>query len=248
MKLFWGFLFVLAPLFAQARVFNIDRETAAAYFMMTGAGSQMGTNALNGESGAGVSFSGGTNYNYSGEFGFLYSRPFASLRFGFEIFKPSLLNSAATSSATDLYTAQSDIMGYAPKISLEVNLNRGGTYRSFIAVMAGAASLTLKNDYVLTSAGQSAYSGVTDHSIEAKGSGTLLAATLGYEGLLSDTTTIFVEFGYRQLKFDSLKYTKDVTTFSGAKTSGDTLVNATGAARSLDFSGGFIGLGFRFFL
>ena len=66
MKLFWGLLFALAPLAAQARVFNIDKETAAAYFMMTGAGSQMGTNALNGESGAGVSFSGGTNYNYSG--------------------------------------------------------------------------------------------------------------------------------------------------------------------------------------
>lgn len=248
MKRFWGLLFLLTPLIVQARVFNIDKETAAAYFMMTGAGSQIGTNALNGESGAGVTFSGGTNYNYSGEFGFLYSRPYASLRFGLEIFKPSLLNSAATSGGADLYTAQSDIMGYAPKISLEVNLNRGGTYRSFIAVMAGTASMTLKNDYVLTSAGQSAYPGVADHSIEVKGSATLLAATLGYEGLLTDTTTIFVEFGYRQLKFDNLKYTKDVTTFSGTKTSGDTLENAVGAPRTLDFSGGFIGLGFRFFL
>lgn len=248
MKYFWGLLFLLIPLATQARVFNIDKETAAAYFMMTGAGSQMGTNALNGESGAGVSFSGGTNYNYSGEFGFLYSRPYASLRFGLEIFKPSLLNSGATSGGTDLYSAQSDIMGFAPKISLEVNLNRGGSYRSFIALMAGAASITMKNDYVLTAAGQSAYPGVVDHSIEAKGSATLMAATLGYEGLLTDTTTIFVEFGYRQLKFESLKYTKDVTTFSGAKVSGDALVNAAGEPRSLDFSGGFIGLGFRFFL
>lgn len=233
---------------AEARVFNINSETSAAYFMASGGSSQIGTAALDGESGASVAFSGGSKFNYSGEFGFLYSRPLASLRFGFEIFKPAAVNSGATSGGTDLYQAESDILAYAPKLTLEVNVHGTNTYRSFVSITVGSASMTLKNDYVLTTAGQTAYPGVSNHSIEAKGSGTLLAASLGYEGLLSDTTTILVEFGYRQLKIDNLKYTKDVTTFSGAKTSGDSLLNASGSAREVNFSGGFIGVGFRFYL
>ncbi len=65
---------------------------------------------------------------------------------------------------------------------------------------------------------------------------------------MTDTTTVVVEFGYRQLKVDNLKYSKDVTTFSGAKSSGDAVVTSSGEKRELDFSGGFISLGFRFYM
>ncbi|WP_295905579.1 hypothetical protein [uncultured Bdellovibrio sp.] len=241
-------LLILFSSSAQARVFDINKETFAAYFAVSGGGSQIGTSAVDGESGSGISFSGGSKYNYTGEFGFLYSRRFASLRFGFEILKPSALESTASNGTSDLYSAKSDILGYVPKLTLEVNVHGTNDNRSFISLTAGSASVTMKNDYVLTAAGQAAYAGVADHSVEAKGSGTLLGASLGYEGIMTDTTTVVVEFGYRQLKIDNLKYSKDVTTFSGAKTSGDSVLTSSGNQRDLDFSGGFISIGFRFYM
>lgn len=241
-------LLLLISSSAQARVFNINKETFAAYFLATAGGSQIGTSTVKGESGANVAFSGGTKYNYTGEFGFLYSRPHASLRFGFEILKPTDLESTASSGGSDLYSAKGDILGYVPKLTLEVNVHGTNDSRSFVSLTAGSANITMKNDYTLTSAGQAAYPGVSDHSVEAKGSGTLLSASLGYEGIMTDTTTVVVEFGYRQLKIDNLKYSKDATTFSGAKNSGDALLDASGNQRSVDFSGGFISLGFRFYM
>lgn len=245
-KLLLSFLLFFS-LSVEARVFDISKDNVAPYFLVTGGSSQVDTNAVKDEGNSGVTYSGGVTYNYTGEFGFIYSRALASLRLGFEILRPPLLNSAASNGTSELYTVQSDLLGYVPKLTLEVNLHGTNTYRSFVSVSVGSASLTMKNDYVLTSAGQTAYPGVADHSIEAKASSTLLAGSLGYEGILSDSTTYLIEFGYRQLKFDNFKYSKDVTTFSGAKASGDKVLTNTGAERVLDFGGGFISLGFRFY-
>ncbi|KHD89231.1 MAG: hypothetical protein OM95_05315 [Bdellovibrio sp. ArHS] len=240
--------FFLLSSTAQARVFNIQKETFAAYFLASGGASAIGTKALDGEAGATLSYGGNVNYNYSGEFGFLYSVRYLNFRFGFEILKPSALDSTANNGTDDLYSADSQILGYVPKVGLEVNLQSTNTYRSFVSASAGLANVTLKNAYTLTTAGQTAFPGVADHTAESKGTATSLQASLGYEGVLSDTTTILVEFGYRQLKIDNLKYTKDVTTFSGAKSSGDAVLTSTGEQRELDFSGGFISLGFRFYM
>lgn len=239
--------FLLTTLPVQARVFDINRDSVAPYFMASGGGSQVATASLDGEGSNGVTFSGAVNYLYTGEFGLLYSRSAASVRFGFEILKPNLLEAIAKSGTTELYNATSELLGYVPKITLELNLHKTQNYRSFVSLGAGLASLTMKNSYVLTADGQAAYPGVADHTAESKADTTLASAALGYEGLLSDTTTILVEFGYRQLKFDNFKYTKEVTTFSGAKTAGDQLLTNTGVNRILDFSGGYLSLGFRFY-
>lgn len=238
---------VLTTLPAHARVFDINRDSVAPYFMATGGGSQVATAALDGEGNDGVTFSGAVNYLYTGEFGLLYSRSAASVRFGFEILKPTLLDSTAKNGTTELYTANSELLGYVPKVTLELNLHKTQKFRSFLAMGAGLASLNMKNTYVLTTDGQAAYPGVVDHTAESKADTTLASAALGYEGLLSDTTTILVEFGFRQLKFDNFKHTKEVTTFSGAKVSGDKLVTNTGTDRVMDFSGGYLSLGFRFY-
>ncbi len=238
---------LLTTLPAQARVFDINRDSVAPYFMATGGGSQVATSALDGEGNAGVTFTGAVNYLYTGEFGILYSRSAASVRFGFEVLKPNLLESTAKSGAAELYSVSSELLGYVPKVTLEVNLHKTQKFRSFFGLGVGLASLNMKNTYVLTTDGQTTYSGVSDHIAESKADTTLASAALGYEGLLSDTTTILIEFGYRQLKFDNFKYTKAVTTFSGAKVSGDQLLTNTGKDRILDFSGGYISLGFRFY-
>ncbi|WP_413570739.1 hypothetical protein ACLWBD_14105 [Bdellovibrio sp. HCB117] len=245
---FWLLPLLLLTSTAQARVFNIQKETFAAYFLVSGGGSAIGTEGLDGEASSSINYSGGVNYNYSGEFGFLYSVRYLNFRFGFEILKPSTLDSTANNGTADLYSANSQILGYVPKVGVEVNLQSTASYRSFISATAGLASVTMKNAYTLTADGQTAFPGVADHTAESKGSGTSLQASLGYEGNLSDTTTILVEFGYRQLKIDNLKYSKDVTTFSGAKSSGDAVLNTSGEQRELDFSGGFISLGFRFYM
>lgn len=234
---------------ASARVFNINKETFAAYFNMTAGGSMIGTSALNGEAAANITYSGDVNYNYTGEFGFVYSRPAANLKFGFEILKPLNLAGSSASNGSELYTADSEILGYVPKLSAEINLQATNIYRSFLSLTAGAANITLKNAYDLTAAGQAAYPSVAaQHDIEAKGAATLLSAGLGYEGLLSDTTTIVAEFGYRSLKFDSLTYAKSTTTFSGSHNSGDQVLKTSGDKRSLDLSGAYISIGFRFYL
>lgn len=233
---------------AQARVFNVNNEAFAAYFLATGGGSALGTSALDGESGASFTFSGGTNYNYTGEFGFLYSTPYVGFRFGFEVIKPFALGSSANNGASELYSVTSSLVGYAPKLTVDVNIHRATTSRSFVTATVGSASVTMKNEYTLTSAGQTAFPGVANHTAESKGDGILYAASVGYEGLLADTTTILAEFGYRQLKIDNLSYTKDVTTFTGAKTSGSPVLNSSGAQRTMDLSGGFLSIGFRFYM
>jgi hypothetical protein len=239
----WGILPV-----AQAKVFNINRESFASYFSVGGGSSLMGTSAFSGESGSGVSFSQKSQYLYQGEFGFLYSVSLINLRFGIEILKPQVLEGNASNTSGDLYRYKNDILGFAPKLGLEINLDRQAASRSFVSIGAGIADVSLKTDYVLTSLGQSTYSGVTDHGIEAKGTGTTLSAALGYESLLSDSTTLAFEMGYRQLKVDKFKYSKSATTFTGAKASGDTVVDSDGNNRKIDLGGFFIALGFRFYL
>ncbi|MGZ3773486.1 MAG: hypothetical protein ACXVCY_10805 [Pseudobdellovibrionaceae bacterium] len=245
------FIFPILLMFAtaaQARVFNINNEAFAAYFAMTGGGSSLGTSAVDDESGTGIKFTGGMKYNYTGEFGFLYAHPLVGLRFGFELIKPFTMESTANNGTSDVYSLTSTIVGYAPKLTVDLNIHRTETSRSFVTASVGSASVTMTNEYTLTSAGQTAFPGVSNHTAESKGSGTLLEASLGYEGILTDTTTMLIEFGYRQLKIGNLKYEKDVTTFTGAKGSGTDVLNSSGVERSLDLSGAFVSLGFRFYM
>lgn len=229
---------------AEARVFDINNEKFASYFLLTGGPSAIKQNAFLNEANTTNTFTGAVAYNYTGEFGFLYSTPNVSLRFGFEVFKPSSLKAApANNGTTDIYTLNSDITAYAPKLGLEINLQKSGTFRSFITAYVGSGSASYKNDYTIAN-----YPGVVDHSVEAKGSRTLYGGSLGVESYMTDTTTYIFEFGYRQMKIENLKYSKNVTTFSGAKIAGDPVLDAYGQPRIIDFTGGYISLGFRFYM
>lgn len=246
---FWFLAFLLAvPLTGEARVFDISRETFAAYFLGTAGTSALGAGAVSGESGTTVSFSEESKTVYSGEFGFLYSRPQASVRFGFEFLSPSAMQeSVANNGTSDLYSVDSVIQGYAPKITVEINLRGDGLQRSFLGLSAGAASITLKNDYTLTAAGSAQWPGM-DTAAEGKGSGTLLALSLGHEGLLSDTTTYAFEFGYRYLKIENMEYSGDTNVFGTAHSSGETMRTQAGADRTIDLSGVYLSMSFRFYL
>ena len=231
---------------AQAKVFNLKEETFAAYFGMTGGPSSMGQSAFENEAGTGVTYTSGVNYIYTGEFGVIYSRPRFNLRFGLEILRPQYLENLVGHGSSDLYTETSSILGYAPKVTLEVNLVSTDKFRTFIEGSLGAANVTVKNSYTLTAAGQSAYPGM-DTDMEAKGSGTLWSAGAGCEILMSDTTTFALEAGYRSLDITNLKYSKDRNLFGTTHVSGDPVLD-NGGSRNLNFTGAFIGAAFRFYL
>ncbi|WP_413560030.1 hypothetical protein [Bdellovibrio sp. HCB209] len=232
---------------AQARVFNINRESMAPYFSISGGPSAVGSKGFENEASS-VSVSGESKFNYGGEFGLLLSRSKINLAFGIGILKPSPVNniSGSDGGGTQVYSGESEILGFVPKVTLELNLHGDNVSRSFFSVSGGLANVTLKNSYTLTAAGTSAYPGV-DTVIESKGSGTELAAGIGYEGELSDSITYAFQFGYKQLKIDNLKYSKDYNTFNGAVSSGSAVNNGS-SSRVLDLSGGFISLGFRFYM
>ncbi len=247
MKLLSSFLLLFLVSAAEARVFDINKDTVAPYFSLTGGPSAVGKSGYENEA-TGVAVSGDSKYTYGGEFGFLVSTKPMNLAFGIEILKPGAVDniSGTNSGGTELYNASSEVLGYAPKVTLEFNLHGDNVSRSFVALGLGYASVTLKNTYTLTAAGTSAYPGV-DTTIESKGNATELSAGLGYEGVLSDTITYAFQFGYRQLKVDNLKYSKDYNTFNGAVTSGSTVQNGA-SNRELNLSGGFLSLGFRFYM
>ncbi|QDK44265.1 hypothetical protein DOM22_03395 [Bdellovibrio sp. ZAP7] len=242
---FFAILFFFSA--AEARVFDINRDTVAPYFSLTGGPSAVGKSGYENEA-TGVNVSGDSKYTYGGEFGFLVSTKPMNLAFGIEFLKPGVVDniSGTNSGGTQLYSATSEVLGYAPKVTLEFNLHGDNVSRSFVAVGLGYATVSLKNSYTMTAAGTSAYPGV-DTTIESKGNATELSAGLGYEGILSDTVTYAFQFGYRQLKVDNLKYSKDYNTFNGTVSSGGSVHNGA-SNRVLDLSGGFLSLGFRFYM
>lgn len=242
-------VFLLAwPLSGHARVFDLSRETFAAYFMGSAGISALGSGAVSGESGSTVTFSEESKNLYSGEFGFMYSRPQVSFRFGLEFLSPSAMKeSVANNGTSDLYAVDSMIQAYVPKLTVEINVRGAAQQRSYVGFAVGSANLTLKNDYTMKAAGSALWPGM-DTAAEGKGSGTLMAMSLGHEGLLSDTTTYALEFGYRYLKIDNMKYSSAANLFGTSHASGDAMKTQAGANREIDLSGIYIGLSFRFYL
>jgi hypothetical protein len=234
---------------AEARVFNITSEKFASYFLVNNGYANIKKTPFENESSGGVTHSSGYSSILGGEFGFLYATPMVNFRFGFGIIKPANLKDVTASNSTDdLYSVNSDLQGFVPKMGVEVNFSKAGSYRVFGVASYGSANITMKNTYILTAAGQAAYSGVANHTVEAKGSATEMYGGLGAEIHMTDTTTFMVEGGYRSLKFSKLTYAKAVDTFTGAQASGATVLDADGNQRALDFTGVLVTVGFRFYM
>ncbi|QDK38936.1 hypothetical protein [Bdellovibrio sp. NC01] len=238
---------ILSASAAQARIFDLGKESYAAYFSFAGGPSNVGKDAFQNEAGTGVTYTNEVKFNYAGEFGFVYSKPAASIRFGLEFLKPQNLdNLVGRSGATDLYSSSSEMIAFIPKFGIDFNLRTTNESRSFIGANIGYATMTLKNSYTLTAAGQAAYPGMDD-KMEAKGTGIMYGVTLGHEMLLSDTTTCSFELGYSRLKVTDLKYSRSGSYFGTTHNDGDAVLN-NGAQREIDLSGLMIGIGFRFYL
>lgn len=243
MRRLFALAFLLMPSFADARIFDLNRERFASYLLLTGGPSAVKDAAFAKESSA-DGYPAGVGNNISGEFGFIYATRYLSWRFGFEIMKPATMkSSSATTGGADTYDVKSDIVGYVPKIGLEFNLATRSWYRLLAFVNVGSASLAVTNDYSSVGIAPNA-----DFRAEYKGGSSLQSAGLAMEMAAFDTTSVVLELGYRKMSFDKITYAKDVTDFQGAHRAGDTVLQTDGEKRRLDFSGGYLGVGLRFWL
>lgn len=238
---------------AEAKVFSTKSERFGPYIIATYSPSKVKNTLLSeSNSTAAVPVTIDTDYksNMSGELGFVTAGDKFNFRFGFEVIRPPTLTDAEAQDASGnpLYKVTSEATVYAPKISVEYNVRTWSSSRLMLAVGFGAANLVGRNSYVFTPQGVSTY-GLADFSEDLRSSGTLLDGALAFESLLMDTNTFYVNVGYRQLKFASIKQNKEIANFqSAAIAKGDPATNTDATARTLNFSNYYIGLGIRIWL
>lgn len=247
--LFIGIYFFYSIIYA--RVFDFNKENVAMYFGGSyGPSSQLKQTHFNGTSGTGATIDKSNLTNYSGEYGVLFRSPKVGLRFSVELIKPETITKGVGSdtNGVKLYDFESSISALIPKISLEINLKSSASWRSFLTIGGGTASVSYKNSYTLTTDGQAAFSGVSDFSEEGVGTAAMYDGGLNFETLMNDTTTVSLSLGYRQLKILHYKYKADVSSFSGAHLKEDNVLNDDGSDKTSSFSGPVIGLLFRFYL
>lgn len=241
---FFLFLITLISFQSQARVLVLSDEKFASFFSGEVGSSLLKTSPFDGLVTGTDTFSDEYKLNYGGEFGFVYSSPYVGWRFSFEILKPSKLSEVqASQTATVNYLVTSDVTAVAPKIGIEIHLNKKPNARFFLFGYYGSSNLTMTNTY-----SQVIVSPNTDHETTLKSSAPVTGGGIGYEWSFVDTTTIGLELGYRSLVFKEIKYSKDVTTFQGAKVAGDLYQNASGENKTLDFSTYYASFAFRFWL
>ncbi len=236
-------LLFLTALVSEARVLNLSEERFASYFALEAGRSLLKTTPFDQNLASVESYSDEHKLNVGGEFGFVYSSPYIAWRFSFEILKPSKLQDVQGLAGTSAqYLVSSDVTAVAPKIGLQLHLNKKPNNRFYLYGYYGTSNLTMTETY------SAVVSPNSDHVVEAKGSSTVAGGGLGFEMSFVDTTAVIIEMGYRSLSFTEIKYSKDVSAFQGAKTAGDVLTNLNGENRSLNFSGYTVSIGFRFWL
>lgn len=235
---------------AQARLINLNQEGFASYLSYYGGSSVLGATPFENELAVDYSYSESYTLSGGGEFGFLYNRGSVGYRFGIEILHPNKLEGILVKDTNQqtLYSVASDMTGYSPKLGIELGLYSRPNSRWRLLVYGGTATVTLKNDFTLTATGSTTFPGVSDHSVNIKATGTQTGGAITYEFLFNDSTTFFFDMGYRSLVLNSLTYSQAVTTFSGLKAQGDEVLDSTGSAKSLNFSGYLLNFGFRIFM
>lgn len=240
-----GFFLLIsfAALPAQARVFNLNKENFASYLAVSYGPSQIGINALEGESAA-TEFSSSVAANQGGEFGFVYATSRVSWRFGFELLKPAALTGIEAGDGTNpSYTVSSVVMAYLPKVGIELNLRTMDQWRVYIFGHFGTGTLSVTNTYTDVAIAPGA-----DFVVKYQGAATTQGGGMGYEFTAFDTTSVLIEAGYRQMTFDKVVYAEDVTDFQGAHAAGDQAMWTDGKRREIDFTGGYVTIGARWYL
>lgn len=193
------------------------------------------------------------NYAYGGELGvLLHIASPVNLRIGAELFSTPKVTDAkgVDSTGVELFTLNSTIFVFNPNAALEFILIKGKSSRMLFTGGVGYANVSVKNEFAVTSAGQTA---LGLGSFTETGSANVMNyfTSFGYEFMFVDHVMMMLEAGYRYFPVKELENSQDQKTFAKPSTtqaSGTPLLNSDGSTRGIDLSGAFVGLSFRFYL
>ena len=247
-----GIYFILSFFFlsasAQAVVFDMGKEKFGSYLRSTFLPSWSGAaDPFQQSSGTNMSFNNQFTNLSSYEFGFLFNSGVVTWRVGFEMIQPAALSGVSGSNASNgtlYYTLNSQISSYMPKLGMEFNLKTWHESRLWLYGEYGYATLTVQNSYNFTAAGTTQF-GIPNFSETVTGIQSNYAASLGFETLLTDTSTVSFEAGYRMLNFGSMNESTAVTNFQGAQAKGAQALTNSGSPRNINLSGAFAAINLR---
>lgn len=247
------FLLLLVSSLAEARVFSFKEKGVAPFFRGSIGQSKIDDNAYGESSGTATatpSLSGAIDWNFGGEFGLAlgFSETFF-VRLGLEMLsaKNGDVKGMNGSGTTEWFTLDSSVFVFNPNVSAEFIFGQVGNFRMFTLVGVGMANVTLENRYSMTSAGTTAL-GKSDFIEKAEVNTHSAQAAVGFEVLFTDIVTFMWDVGYRHLPVSKLKLKGDTNSIAqGNVEKGETLKNTDGTTRSLDLSGVYTSLGFRFY-
>jgi hypothetical protein len=234
---------------AWARQFDLKAQKIATYFKVDAGTAAEGSSLYSTSSGAQTNFSQAVAANFGGEIGLLFTSPIFGARLGIEILNPVKVGGASgtNASGSQLMTVDSSILGWGPSFHLENYFGVSSVQRFFLSLGASYLSMTTTNAYQLTPAGQAAYPGIANYTETGTASGMDYTASLAWEFGFSDWATMCIEGGYRYVVLGALTEKSDVAGFTGNQTAGSALVNQNGSPRTLNLTGPFAGIGFRFY-
>ncbi len=235
---------------AHAVVFDMGKEKFGSYLRSSYLPSWQGaTDPFAQSSGANLTFNDQFTNLWSYEFGFLINAGKVTWRVGLEVLQPPTLSNVSgkdAASGTVYYTMNSQITVYTPKIGFEFNLKTWKENRLWLCAEGGYSTLTVQNNYNFTAAGNTQFPGVANFREVVGGTQISYAVAMGFETLMSDSTTISLELGYRMMDFASMTETNSVTNFQGNQAGGAKALRNDGVTnRDINLSGSFVALNLR---
>lgn len=248
--LFASFIFFVSSL-AHARVFSFKEESLAVYFGGSAGYLSLNQGAFKNSSGSlTTKFSDGVTYSPAIELGASLKVEKVTFKFAAEILQTNTLRdvSGKNTSGTELMSLTSKVFVFNPNLVIEFTLMQKPQSRSFFGLGAGMAKVSVDNTYALTSAGQTAYSGLANYTDKTGASSISYSVHFGQEYHFIDNVTFMYNLGYRYMNFTALEYKTAATAFQGAVAKGDAAKLNDGTNRGLDMSSVFFGVSFRFYI
>ncbi len=242
------FLTALFANVAEARKFNLNKQSFAPYFIAEIGTTGISQDAFKGVKGSATSVKEEVAFQYAGELGVLLTSQKVGLRLGVLFVSPQKIDSVEGASTTGVlhYNLTSKIFGVFPVAHLEFSPVVDANKRVYFALGGGTGTVTILNEYVLTSAGSAQY-GISDFTEESLAYAYMLEGSLGFEMSMADNVTVLFIGGYRYLVAEKFTHQRSVTTVNGPVTKGEK-VSDSGTDRALDLSSAFAGIGFRFYI
>lgn len=248
MQKYFVILVVFISLSAEAKIFDFKNPSYGVFIGGTYGPSIASDSAYAGSSGNGVSFNEKELVNYSAEFGFLASTQKLNFKIYAEYLFPKHLSdiTGSSGSGTALYNLDSQVTVLIPSVAIEYALKSTSTWRWLLGGGYGFALGNMDNKYTFTSSGAS-QTGLSNFEETATSTSSMYLAYTSLEFQFTDIGTMMIGAGYRYLQLNQWSVTSPYTGFKGAAGANSTLTNQDGSARSVNLSGPYAGVSFRFY-